>query len=841
MRSGRQLEWAVLLAVVVAALFACFQLTEYDVCWHLRAGEWILANGRVPTADPFSHTVTGKAWIDFEWLSEILFWLLVDRGGLDLLIAFKMAVTALAFLLVALTCRRLEVPGWVTAGILLTAVLAAHERFFARPDLFSNLGAAWTVFAYESLGRKTGRWRLALLLPAVQVLWVNLHGGFILGLLIGVAFLVGTLLNGLTRSRIRDAEVPPAASGALGWTALALAGSVLACLINPYGWRMAVYPFSEIPIGPSGPGRSLFLESIAEWQSPFASWDVASPVMLAFYAWCLLWAAVLILRGGKADFRGVCLALGLSALAASARRHIVLDVLATAPFLARELWRAGVQSPVGWRTPQTVLAAAYAAWVLLAGRSAPSWMVPATLLLPAVALARPGLLRVQGILRAGWPRFRGVQVLTAAILLLAASWGHALVSGRFYRETGGSRVFGFGADRSHYPEGAVRFLERHRIQGRMFNNLAAGGYLLWRAPDRPVFIDGRNILYGEGFYREYLDALGGVSAWDRLCGRYGIDLVVLLTRGDALGNLPGRLLRDPTWKLGYSDAVSMVFLKRCPTQEATIAGFPPWPETSPLKDSPVGPPGRILDASVRSLQGLLAPSWGWEDLDDMARARLHAIQGDLDEAARSYSAVLARSPGNPGALEGLGGLYERMGMLAAAEAIYRRALLFHPSGGLHARLGGVLLQQGRHDEALKEMSQSDASDPTALTVLGDEALAQGRFEDALSRFREAMVKDDMDVGLQFRAASALEGLGRKEEALAMLRRAFQWDPFGEAGVRLSEALKRRADANPKDPVPPAELGELYRLRGDHGESQAWFRKAMALDPSLPGIRGKLDP
>ena len=57
--------------------------------------------------------------------------------------------------------------------------------------------------------------------------------------------------------------------------------------------------------------------------------------------------------------------------------------------------------------------------------------------------------------------------------------------------------FGPGLEPGRFPEEAADFLESQGIQERMFHEDEYGGYLMWRFPGRPVFIDGRNEVYTE--------------------------------------------------------------------------------------------------------------------------------------------------------------------------------------------------------------------------------------------------------------------------------------------------------------------------------------------------------
>ncbi len=54
--------------------------------------------------------------------------------------------------------------------------------------------------------------------------------------------------------------------------------------------------------------------------------------------------------------------------------------------------------------------------------------------------------------------------------------------------------YGNGIDireESFYPKGAVTFLKSKQIQGEIFANYGWGGYLIWKLPQKKVFIDGR--------------------------------------------------------------------------------------------------------------------------------------------------------------------------------------------------------------------------------------------------------------------------------------------------------------------------------------------------------------
>ena len=72
-------------------------LADGDTGWHLRTGEWILANGRVPQQDMFSYTHAGQPWYAWEWLWDVCFGFLNTHFGLQAVIVAFHAVALLHF------------------------------------------------------------------------------------------------------------------------------------------------------------------------------------------------------------------------------------------------------------------------------------------------------------------------------------------------------------------------------------------------------------------------------------------------------------------------------------------------------------------------------------------------------------------------------------------------------------------------------------------------------------------------------------------------------------------------------------------------------------------------
>src|SRR6185437_1719846 len=141
-------------------------LGDCDTGWHIRTGQWIAANRAVPVVDLFSYSKPHGVWYAWEWLSDLIFAGLYQRGGLAA-VSF-LAVLLLAgtfFLLFRLALRKSNAV--LALGALLLAVPASSIHFLARPHLFTLF---FTVVFYGILDRvRAGNSKL-LGVPALALL-----------------------------------------------------------------------------------------------------------------------------------------------------------------------------------------------------------------------------------------------------------------------------------------------------------------------------------------------------------------------------------------------------------------------------------------------------------------------------------------------------------------------------------------------------------------------------------------------------------------------------------------------------------------------------------------------
>ena len=178
----------VLLLVLLLTLLFISQINtilDIDLWWNLKAGEYILQNLKVPHIDIFSYTLKDKPWIDHEWLSQVLFYPVFSRFGWQGLNILKAFIVSLSFFIVLFLAssgfKRLR----YAVSFMLLSVLAFNYRSVVRPEIFSYLFLCIFLYILETNRRP-------YLLPFLQIIWVNMHGYFILGPVLLAFYCIGS-------------------------------------------------------------------------------------------------------------------------------------------------------------------------------------------------------------------------------------------------------------------------------------------------------------------------------------------------------------------------------------------------------------------------------------------------------------------------------------------------------------------------------------------------------------------------------------------------------------------------------------------------------------------------
>jgi hypothetical protein len=487
-------------------------LGDAGIGWHIRTGELILKTRSVPRVDSFSVTMQGKPWYAWEWLYDAGVGGVHRVAGLNGVVLGNAGVVALTF---ALLLRRMLARGAglaVAVSLLLLALFASSIHLLARPHVASwLLTVAWFVVLerFERSGNGRGLWWL----PVSMLVWVNLHGGFVVGLALLGTYLVSACLtwagknpgSGLARRRARVLVVAGAAVAA-------------ATLVNPYGYSLHVHIHHYL-------SDRFLMRHIDEF---------AAPNLHELAPRCFLLILLLTLVGMVSAWRSTQLSEWLLvALAAcsglrSARNipwSSLLLVLIAAPYIAERVssWSKG---GTGARGVRGML----------------SWWAELSSRMSAMDRTRRGH---------AW----------AAAVVAGAVWA-ALHGGTL----GPTKVMDARFDAKRFPEGAVDFLMRSGVRDPVFTPDRWGGYLIYRLyPRVRVVVDDRHDLYGAEFFRNYLKVIHAQPGWEQALAEMHPAWMLL----PAKSALTDALAQSPRWKPVYRDETSVLY-SRARTGEAAL-------------------------------------------------------------------------------------------------------------------------------------------------------------------------------------------------------------------------------------------------------------------------------
>lgn len=360
---------------------------------------------------------------------------------------------------------------------------------------------------------------------------------------------------------------------------------------------------------------------------------------------------------------------------------------------------------------------------------------------------------------------RRVQVALGIPLLVA---GTALLFQHSFAEYKVHR-FGLGIDESRFPRAAVEFIVRLNPSGNIYNSWPIGGYLLWRRPDRKIFLDGRSL----DAQLELLERLNRMTSveLDAFFDRLDIRAAILSFRDRRFA---AYFSRSSHFQLAYFDDRALVFLTNdaLPAEKMQRLSFFDLihPESDDL-DYLIAYAQSPMAAKVEEeLQGAvaLAPN---SFRPRFLLAFFLEARGRGVEALEQY---LAAVRGNPRLAFVHYDVGRRAGRLVVqlrewtkGTTLLQEAIHFKEDGEILFLLGTSLYQVGDTDEAekvYKEVLRREPRQVACLVNLGYLYHDSERFQEAEGMHRRALaVAPDNEMAL-FGLALALQEGGKKEEA-----------------------------------------------------------------------------
>ena len=504
------------LAVVLALYFARpINLATADLGRHIANGELVL-NGvtDVLFTNHYSYTEPQHPFINHHWGSGVVYHLVHGIAGFEALTVLNILCIVGAVGLVFLAMVGQVRPWLLMLGFLLCAPLIA-SRTEVRPESFSYLLFAAEVLLLQwFVNGRIGRLIAILGISLVQLIWVNSHIFFIMGIGATVAFIIA-------QSFAKKDEHVKA-------LAIVLAIQIGASLINPFHVHGLLAPFSIF----TSYGY-MVLENQSAWfiYDRFARLDVIHFFVLAAL---FCFAMFRIFRSGQW------------------RQHIAYLLIALAFMLLsfkaiRGFALFGLMAPV-------VLALAAESWL--------NGLAHGT---------RSGLDRIGRFLPIGCGIVLLLWTGTYASPIATYEVQDPARPGRTKRKAINALGLFDGISRS------AEFFRKSGLHGPIFNNYDIGGFLIYHLHrSEKLFVDNRPEAYSVAFFDSIYGPMQSDEAvWKAMSDRFGFN-VIWFYRHDETEHAQPFLIRrtqDPEWVPVFVDDVSIMLVRATPDNAEVIERY----------------------------------------------------------------------------------------------------------------------------------------------------------------------------------------------------------------------------------------------------------------------------
>lgn len=446
-----------------------------DLGWHLRTGQEIIAQKQVPHANTLNYPLLGTNWVDHEWLFDVILYksyILFSYAGLTTIFVL---LVILALIVLAYFTKKYYLQGRNSTFLIMffqffgIAAMAPHLGIRMQEITLLFLTLLLLIIFKFSKQKKLST--LFWLWP-LFILWVNMHGSFLIGLFT-IWFWLGIKIGEHLLKRIPKIQdyfeinlITPIKL--IKITAILTIAQALT-LLNPYG--LGLYSFLK------DYGNTFYMSKISEWL-PF--YTIPIQYMQFFYlatalSVLLAWLFQTYFTKKKSRERlnlwpGLLL-LVFFLLSLKSKRHFSLFWLLSFPAIVSFLYTY-LNVPESWKK-------------IFSSRIIKFYVISAF-------------------------------ILASMSLFVSSQRSIDPFQNSNYCDL--------------YPCAAVNFLNSEHLNDlRLFNNYGWGGYLIWTRPGKQLFIDGRMPQYnyqGRSFLEEYMDFYDADLAEQKL-SEHKIELVLL--------------------------------------------------------------------------------------------------------------------------------------------------------------------------------------------------------------------------------------------------------------------------------------------------------------------------
>ncbi len=504
---------------IAAAAQTQFQV---DLWPHLNMGRRIAELGEIPQTDHLTYTLGDQPVLNQNWFAQLVFFRLYEFGGQEAVQFFTSLLYSLAIGSVTWLAWSRCQAAYPTAGVALLCVALCLSNVAMRPQAVSVVIFSLQLAVLWGCAARWPTWALACAVGALQIVWVNSHGAFPLGVVLPGLLVAGRALQILaTQEKLHEPKLHEPklhepkphnqklqifADPLVRRYSVCLAVAALASFVQPQPALTVTYLLGNI-------GRSTE-RGIDEWGPP----TLGSFTGLTFLLSLGLTFLLMISARRRLTATTLVLSAAFAVLACRAERMVIWWALVSAPAAA------------------PLLAAVWPERVSRTQTNSSQRQQPG-------AEEQPALERWLNTAFAG---------LIALVVFCSTPWTrqfNPLLQARY--QVGES----IGE-----PREAVTYLQETNVQGRVFAPMEWGAYLSWFLwPQVKVPIDARVDFFPDKVWNEYRQVALAKKGWNQVLRRDGVQHVVW--RSDQLSPLFVALRQSSEWENVLNDGTSAVF--RC--------------------------------------------------------------------------------------------------------------------------------------------------------------------------------------------------------------------------------------------------------------------------------------
>ena len=283
-----------------------------DLWGHIKFGEDLWLSKSFPWVDTYSFTAYGREWFNHEWLSELIMYLVFHFFGSSGLLIGKLFIGLSIVFLLFKICRYRTDNVLIYGIVFVIAISIISPGFMTRPQVVTFLFVCIYLFVFHLFFER--RKNLLWLLPPIMILWVNMHGGFLIGAGMLPVVLLSELFFGELKERKRRYFLT-----LLFWFIL----TEVAILANPYGYRLLVFLYKTLSLP----------RNISEWESI----NLLNLDYLRFKLFALSVLLVLFIRTGEKRCWEISIIFISLIFALRTQRHTPIFAIVAAPHLVEHL------------------------------------------------------------------------------------------------------------------------------------------------------------------------------------------------------------------------------------------------------------------------------------------------------------------------------------------------------------------------------------------------------------------------------------------------------------------------------------------------------------------------